>query len=213
MAKTNAFSLKQFVLALLVVLALAGPAAAHRVTVFAWVEGDLLIAEAKFPGSGKAIKSPIRVVDDRERVLAEGQTDDQGRFVCPKPKGVTAVTVVLEAGMGHRAQWTLGAAELGVATAPTGPAAAVDEPARAASAAPAGAVPVGQEQAVSSAQIEAAVAKAVDARLGALIGRLDLIAARQEKIDLQNLLGAIGYILGLMGLAAWWQSRSKGRTP
>jgi len=194
---------------------MARPTLAHRVNVFAWVEGDTVVAEAKVAGSGRTKNCPITVFDGQGRLLVEGKTGEDGRFAFAKPKGVEALTVVLDAGMGHRAQWPLTAEELGTA-APIAQAPVQETPAN---------TDEGQAQVLSGSdgpvaaaglgpeQIEAAVAKAVDGPLRAVAGRLDLIAARQEKLDVQNLLGAIGYILGLVGLATWWKYRSKGNTP
>jgi nickel transport protein len=37
------------------------------------------------------------------------------------------------------------------------------------------------------------------------------LIAHQDRIRLQDLLGGIGYILGLAGLVLWWRSRSGPR--
>lgn len=188
----------------LAVTAIACPALAHRVTVFAWCEGDTVIAEGKFPGSGKAKDALIQVFDAGHRLLVEGKTDADGRFVFPKPRDASFVKIVMDAGMGHRGEWKLDAAELGSAPALSAsvPPSAVD-----------GSPPAAQQPArpaVGPDPIQRAVEKAMDARWGAIISRLEHIQARQEKVDFQNLLGAIGYIIGLMGLAAFWKNRSKG---
>ena len=45
-------------------------------------------------------------VDAHGNRILEGTTDDQGRFSFPKP-GPGSLSVVLHAGMGHRAEWQL----------------------------------------------------------------------------------------------------------
>ena len=89
-----------------------GPVMAHRVTIFAWVEGDKIFTESKFSG-GKLVKGgEVIVYNLTGKQLLEGKTDDQGEFSFKIPK-MTGMKIVLQAGMGHRGEWTIPASELG----------------------------------------------------------------------------------------------------
>jgi hypothetical protein len=81
-------------------------ALAHRVNLFAWVEGDTVYVESKFSG-GKTVKAgKIIVTDPRGTELLKGKTDENGKFSFKVPKK-TDLKIVLIAGAAHRAEWTI----------------------------------------------------------------------------------------------------------
>jgi len=82
------------------------PAFAHKVSIFAWVEGDTVYTQSKF-SKGKRVKnSSVIVFDSDGNKLLEGKTDDKGEFSFKIPKQ-TALKVVLKASMGHMAEWKI----------------------------------------------------------------------------------------------------------
>ncbi len=83
-----------------------GNAWAHRVNVFAWAEGDIVYVECKFSGGKKIVGGNIIVSDSSGVVLLTGRTNDQGEFSFKRPQ-LTDLKIILNAGMGHRAEWTL----------------------------------------------------------------------------------------------------------
>jgi hypothetical protein len=87
------------------------PVDAHRVILFAWVEGDTVYVESKF-NSGKKVKAGKIVVSDLQGTeLVKGKTNEKGEFSFKVPKK-TDLKIVLLAGEGHRAEWTLPLAEI-----------------------------------------------------------------------------------------------------
>jgi hypothetical protein len=87
------------------------PADAHRVNLFAWVEGDTVYVESKFSGGKKVNAGRITVMDAEGVELLTGTTDAQGEFSFKIPEK-TDLKIVLSAGEGHRAEWTVSAAEM-----------------------------------------------------------------------------------------------------
>jgi hypothetical protein len=83
-----------------------GNALAHRVNVFAWAEGDIVYVECKFSGGKKITGGSIIVSDPSGVELLTGRTNDQGEFSFKRPQP-TELKIILQAGMGHRAEWTL----------------------------------------------------------------------------------------------------------
>ena len=84
---------------------------AHRVNLFAWVEGDTVYVESKFSG-GRGVKAgKITVSDAAGPELLTGMTDENGAFSFKVPKK-TDLKIVVEAGTGHRAEWTVAAGEI-----------------------------------------------------------------------------------------------------
>ena len=76
------------VLVLLLFLGLTGPspALAHKVYLFAWVEGDTVLVDAYFSKSKRVMGGKIEVMDSTGQKLLEGTTDDKGRFSFKIPK-------------------------------------------------------------------------------------------------------------------------------
>lgn len=89
---------------------------AHRVNVFAWCdERGVVHVEAKFPGGKPVFKGGVRLETADGGTLFRGVTNDSGELTFPLPetgKGSGDLRVVLEAGLGHRAEWLMKTDEL-----------------------------------------------------------------------------------------------------
>ena len=179
-------------------------AQAHRVNLFAWVEGGEVHTEGRFPGGRPVKGGRVLVYDATGAKLLEGRTDEEGRFSFPAPPP-TDLKIVLEAGMGHRAVWTIKAQELGGA-APEGPSRQEAAPSRTPAASPKEAAAVPQALGPEAREL---LEEMLDRKLDPL--RRELAALRQQGPTFREVLGGIGYILGLLGMAAWAASRKKGR--
>ena len=193
----------------LVILALGvftTPALAHRVLVFAYAEGDTIYTESKFIPDAPVRQGKILVIDQKTgKELLTGQTDDQGKFSFRIPAEATAqkmdLKIVVEAAMGHRGEWLLKADSYLAGATPGSPAA----PAPALTTGP---VALGSKAANLDQQaLEAALNRALERQLGPINEKLtDLTIHRTTPTDI---IGGIGYILGIFGLVAYLQSRRK----
>ncbi len=84
---------------------------AHRVNLFAWIEGDTVYVESKFSG-GKPVNAGKIIVSGSEGTeLLSGTTDENGKFFFKIPRK-SELKIVLEAGTGHQAEWTIAADEI-----------------------------------------------------------------------------------------------------
>ena len=100
-------------LALMCVIAAPATVFAHKVTVFAWVEGDKVYTESKFSG-GRVVKGGlIEIFNETGEKLLEGKTNDSGEYSFNPPQKTTLI-VKLTAGMGHQAQWKIQKDEFGI---------------------------------------------------------------------------------------------------
>lgn len=171
---------------------LAGSAIAHRVNVFAWADGDMVYVEGKFSGGKKIIAGKIIVTDSSGVEVLTGQTNDQGEFSFKRPQP-TELKIILEAGMGHRAEWTL----------PVDDGHANHSADESQSEETQTAVNAG----VSRAEIEAIVEKALDKQMKPVLKML--AESRATGPGISDILGGIGYIIGLAGIAAYFHSRKK----
>lgn len=168
----------------LLVAVLAAPALAHKLKVFAVVEGDALAGTAYFAGGGKAAEVAGRIAGPDGTVVAEFRTDADGRFRVPVD-AARAHTVTIDSGDGHVASLTVagtGAATPAAATPSSSPQPTADEVSR---------------------RIDEAVAR----QLRPLREQLD---AHDSRVRAMDVLGGIGFIFGLFGTGAWIASR-RGR--
>ena len=218
--------------ALLLIMLLISPAAAHRITVFAWIEDQTVHTVSKFPGGNKISDGTIKVYDDAGNLLVEGKTDEQGEFSFPIPEK-SALKIVLSAGPGHQGHWRLAEKEVRAALAGKQVSDTVDTEGQKADSAEQHALPekTGTPAAQGSSEIhrkkDSAVHKTVDkavkdAVAEALDRKLDekldqkLAPVMRMLSDLKDpgpsaseIFGGIGYILGLFGVAAYIYSRRR----
>ena len=171
------------------------PALAHKVMIFAWVEGDTVFTESKFSGGKKAIHAPVVIFDKDGKKLLEGKTDNKGEFSFKIPK-LTDLKIVLNAGMGHKAEWTVPESEIREAGAILEKKSAVET---------SGPIAVG----LSKEEVRKIVEDSLDKKLRPILRMIS--ESRNTKPSLTEIIGGIGYIFGLMGIALYFKNRGKKR--
>ena len=183
-----------------------GDAGAHRVNIFAWVEGDTVLVECKYPDGTKVHEGVIRVLDSAGKELLNGKTNTKGEFSFKAPKQ-DDLTIVLEAGMGHRADWPLSKQDLAPAgeAPPPGSAAPPQVHSKAETPSPAAKESAPGAASPPAAGIDEAIEKALDKKLAPVMRML--AEMREQKVRLTDVLGGIGYIIGLVGVAAYFKRK------
>ena len=171
-----------------------GPALAHKVMIFAWVEGDTVFTESKFSGGKKAINAQVEIFDKDGKKLLEGKTDNNGEFSFKIPK-VSDLRIVLNAAMGHKAEWTVPESEIREAGA-----IAEKKSARAS-----GPITVG----LSKEEVKKIIEDSLDKKLRPIIRMMT--ESKNTKPSLTEIIGGIGYIFGLMGVALYFINKGKKR--
>ncbi len=193
------------VLALLL-LSMSGTVLAHKLQVFASADGARIEGSAYFGGGGAAPGAQISILDADGKTLAEPVPDAQGRFSFQAQAPVDHV-VVARTGDGHKAEWRVTASELAAGF----PGSAV--PAARVPALSPGSMPTPaavEASARPDPTLVASIEQAVSRQVAPL--RQELMAA-QDQARLRDILGGIGYILGIAGLAAWWRARRGSGSP
>lgn len=199
-------SLKLLLFSCLLIGAYATSASAHRVNLFAYVEGNTVYTESYFSKKNRVHQGKITVFElENGKQLLTGITDDTGNFNFPVPvevlKNHTGLKIVLNASQGHRNKWILQADEIAPAqdeTVPSHEAAAPTQKTETKSM-PA-ATP--QQQELMLQQF-----KKIDNKLDAI--KRILIAEQETGPSMQDVISGIGYILGLFGVAAFVASKRK----
>ncbi len=184
---------------------------AHRVNVYAWVDGDTVYVESKFAGGRKVKSGKIVVIDPQGVELLSGLTNDEGEFSFKVPKR-TDLKIVLIAGQGHRGEWTIRASEMenlpsGTASGTGAEKAGSPEQKIAASKTSADKETVMPGTDVRSGELEAVIESVLDRKLKPITRML--ADMQQEGPSVRDIFAGIGYIFGLVGVAAYVQSRKK----
>ena len=198
---------------LLLLALMSQPALAHKLKVFAQAEGDWIRGRAYFVGGSGAGGARVEVQDSEGRVLAELTPADDGSFAY-RALAPVEHRLVARTGDGHSAQWTIATETLQGAFSPpadpsddSGPPPTRTQPP---ADAPAPTAPLDHGP-VASQTIDPALIGAIEQALARQTHPLaERLNALEERVRFQDVLGGIGYILGLTGLALWWRCRRAG---
>ena len=204
----------------------ASPAWAHRVNIFAWVDGSDIVVECAFNRSQKVRGGTLNVVDAAtNELLLSGRTDDAGVFRFPIPEAARTaghdLVLRIVAGEGHQNDWIVSASEFvppKTAAGIANPPASVDgsasqpvhpqSPVKDTSFVPAGATasPAQPTAGQLTAQdVESIVNQALEAKLSPI--RRMLSEQYESGPGLRDIIGGLGWIIGLAGIAAYCKRR------
>ena len=175
---------------------------AHKVNIFAYVEGDKVYTESYFNDGKKCIDSKIEVFDNQGNKLLEGLTDEEGMFSFEIPsKDVIDgdLKVVLTASMGHRAEYIIPANELRGVTGLIKEKS--EEPIPAVSP---------EIYSLDLKQIQSLIEDALDKKLKPIMREMiEIKKSQEDKISPTEIIGGIGYIIGIFGIIAYFLSRKR----
>ncbi|MBD3326897.1 hypothetical protein GF339_20095 [candidate division KSB3 bacterium] len=200
----------------LILLGNSLPSEAHKVKMFAAAEGNVITGYVYYTTGGNPKDAHVGVQDTAGNPLAEVTADENGEFTFTAEYKRDYV-FVLELADGHRTTFTLTAEEL-PDTLPAVPDALPVPANTKETSTPAEPTPMPVAQTVPSQapspsialeELEPMIEKAVSKQIRPLREQLERY---EEKIRLHDILGGIGYILGLMGLGYFLGARRK-RSP
>ena len=214
--------------ALAALLTLSFSAAAHRVNLFAWSEGNAVQVESKFSDSTPVKGGKLTVTDTATgKVLASGKTSDTGTWRFTLPAGYRSekgVTVAVAAGEGHAATWEMTPSDLPktVTAAPAPkpepaakPAVKSEPKAEVKAAAPA-AKPTAQQVENATVPVEPGLTKDEITLIAQSAVEEKVAPLRQKIAELSNpnpsakdVIGGLGWIFGIAGAAALGYKKGK----
>ncbi|MBB5514954.1 nickel transport protein [Rubricella aquisinus] len=99
------------VIAMIAALLAATPALAHGLNVFASVEGEQIVIEARFANGRAALGAKVQVFDGNDILLVTATTSGEETRV-PLVGQDTGVRIVVDAGDGHSDYWIMTPADL-----------------------------------------------------------------------------------------------------
>ena len=167
---------------------------AHKVHIYAWVEGDRVYTESFFSDGKRAAHFQIQVLDEKGKRLFSGETDSKGLFSFALPEKKDLKIVVL-APTGHRAEYNLSAGEMSGGMLERQSKQMEKDPST-------HAIP-----SMSHNEMEALFEKVLDEKLRPIQRKLSALEKRGPSIT--EILGGIGYIMGLMGVAIYFSHRKR----
>ncbi|MEO0122726.1 MAG: hypothetical protein ABIL69_01815 [candidate division WOR-3 bacterium] len=169
---------------------------AHKINIFATVEGNKIYTQSYASDGGKIKGGEIEVYDKSGNKLLSGKTDSLGEFsfVIPKKDDLRIVVI---GGMGHRAETVVSADELPEIKKEIAVKVEKNEKYKEA--------PKTETAVIDTTLLERIVERVVDEKIRPV---LRLIAEqKQEKIGITEVVGGIGYIIGIVGIIAFFMKR------
>lgn len=172
---------------------------AHKVNVFAYVEWEKIYTESYFNDGKKCIDSKIKVFDNQGNKLLEGLTDKEGKFSFEVPSEDGDLKIVLTASMGHRAEYSISADELRGAVGLI-----KEEPEEPVS------IVSSETSLIDLKEIQSIIEDTLDEKLKPIMKEMREIKKSQEdKISPTEIIGGLGYIIGIFGIVAYFLSRKR----
>jgi len=217
--------------AFLMLLTSGTNAFAHKVNIFAYVEGDLVYTESYFPDGRKVEKGKIEVYDSHKNKLLTGVTDKKGIFNFHPPKK-DDLKIVIIASMGHKNSYLLSADELPdtIFTGESHPPQSINNPKDTLPAQDSaqktskegleipGEEPIVQKkrpisqyddipkQQIDFREIKKIIDESLDLKLKPIMRELAK-AKHEKKISFTEIFGGIGYIFGIIGIAFYFTKK------
>jgi nickel transport protein len=192
---------------------------AHKVNIYAYAEDGMVYSESYFVDGTKCKNSVLEVFDGRDGTkLLEGKTDEEGKFSFKIPK-VTSLKLVLHASMGHQADFTIGEDEvreaMGVKQTSKSPSVKVPSKSESSTSMKTQrkeTTEISELKGISESEIEAIVESAVDKKLQPVMRMLVKLQESSGKPGITEIVGGIGYIIGILGIVAYFKARKGMKT-
>ncbi|MBA7547275.1 hypothetical protein ES705_39684 [subsurface metagenome] len=187
---------------------------AHKVNVFAYVEGEKIYTESYFNDGKKCIDSKIEVFDNQGNKLLEGLTDKEGKFSFEVPSENGDFKIVLAASMGHRAEYTIRTDELRDTIGSVEE--SIEKPIFSEKRDESSlAEMISEEKEAISPEIssldlneiQSLIEDALDEKLKPIM--IEIKKSQEDKISPTEIIGGIGYIIGIFGVIAYFLSRKR----
>ncbi len=179
---------------------------AHRVNIVAWTEGKEVVTESSFSNGHKVHHGHVIVMDLRSGVtVLQGETNDQGifRFTPPDEVFPHGLRLRINAGEGHQNEWTMEPVDMpSSALSPSIMEAAAPEREPQPSSVPAADACIAV---MDAAHLRSIIETSLEAKLGPM--RRELAAMRVHRPGVVEIVGGIGWLVGLAGVAAYFKSR------
>jgi nickel transport protein len=198
--------MKSTLIGLVLLILVSSNALAHKVNVFAYAENGMVYTESYFSDGKKVMDSTVEVFDaQNNKLLLTGKTDKNGEFSFKIPQA-TGLRIVLTASMGHKNEYFLSEGEvrdaMGIAKLPE------KSPPERVETEKMEELPETVTQ-VYGERWEALMEQVVEKKTAPIMRKLLKIEEQMQKPSLQDIIGGLGYIVGLMGIGIYFRYKRK----
>ena len=169
------------------------------------MEGDSIRGRVSFAGGHSAAAAIIKISDSEGQPLAELSPDDKGEFTYKVSRRIDHL-IVADSREGHVARWRVKAEDIVLASPEP-----VEKPARTDDERIDRSIPdaaLHDHAAEYDEWIAGNIERAVARQVRPLREQL---AAYEEQVRLRDIVGGLGYIIGLAGLALWGRCRKQAK--
>jgi nickel transport protein len=163
---------------------------AHRVNLFAQIESGKIVCQCYYSDGTPVRHQKIEVFNASGEKLLAGETDDQGGFTFTPPTK-SNLKIVLDAGMGHRAETLINANDL--------PEFKPVEKRKPVAVKP-------EDIQTDEEQLRKIIEEVIDEKLHSV---KEMIIRQQRSTSLTTVLGGIGYIFGIFGLIMYLRKKKQ----
>lgn len=184
--------LLRFCLLLVCLFLLPLQAQAHKIHVFAWVSGNTITVESNFSENRPLLHGKVTVKDNKtDAILFQGTGDERGIFTFPVPArardAAMDLLIVVSGSEGHQSSWLVPADEY-LSNNDASPANLLSEKAE-----------------IKNEELKQMLQELLNQELAPI--RRSLARAEDKSPGFSDIMGGIGYLLGLAGLVAWLRNR------
>ncbi|MDH5545408.1 MAG: hypothetical protein OEZ43_07445 [Gammaproteobacteria bacterium] len=176
-------------IAFLVLMFSAGAAQAHKLNIFTYAESGKIFVESYFSDGIIPKDAKVTVSDGDNAMLLEGVVNEEGNYTFATPS-VKKIQIKVDAGLGHIVKATLEGGEM-----------------TSVSADPSNAVSDDATSSTASSGIDAQIRKAVADANRPLARELSEL---KNKVYTSDIVGGVGFIVGILGVFAFLKARKEG---
>jgi|GEM_PF-847586 len=189
---------------------------AHRINLFCKVENQEIVCSSNY-ADGKAVKNAqIRVLSQKEyKLLLKGKTNENGtvRFdISPELKQKNPdLKISVQESMGHRDTWIINAEEYAKTLKDNTKESTKSQPQNDGKfAANASNTNTETENiSIKKQEFKKLLADTISSELGPLESKIESVLQYKQNQSFRDILGGIGYILGIMGIVFFIKGRNK----
>ena len=167
---------------------------AHRIGLFAYIEGKEIKGQVYFIDGSPAKKAQVKLINSQGKVIGLTKTDEKGNFSFTKPSlnGILRIVAIAEAG--HRSEMTL---KIKDKTIDKNEKILLKNNSSSLS----------KTTTISEQEIAHLVQNVVQKELQPIRELLEEVLKETKKPSLQEIIGGLGYIVGLFGLIFWIKAK------
>ena len=171
------------------------PGFSHRLQLFASYDGTFIQGYAYFTGSSvAAVDAEVAILDAASQELVVTTVTDKTGLFRYKPQQVGNFLLKVKSADGHAAQYTLHLLQQGNDIADTGILSPLDDQS------------VGRKTSQQDSLSEQDIERLLNRQIAPLQEQLQRL---EQRTRLQDILGGLGYIVGIAGFYLWWRRRGE----